>query len=433
MRKLIISLFTGLLVMQAFAQPELKFSSSRVVIERDENANKEYFIQVLVIRPGPTVASNTVKFKISTPPANTNHFRFSTVTRSLSEEISSVNVPITIVKGDQNNPEDSLEIDIYDNSDNALGKKIKIVVKNPEKASQDKLTKEKSDTTKWLFRIVTGSNFDFFDAPTFKNFAGDLNVFLPSLFNLPKDKNKPSDEFHKIGLQFGIFNYRYFEADSSRGVIQTEKYFLNPNTLTPVVDTTKYIRHIYALDSKISYNNWGLYLNPMYELKSTDWASIYLNLHFEVLWRTQILSHSKADIRKDTFTVTANDVLTRTTFAAFPGIRPSYQQINFTDYYIGVGLPIRIDIKKKVDLFLTPTIGISSFGTATFPTTVIQRGDLANKTKNTEAFFLGKFQLTTTVAPIDIALGGEYRKINGQKSFLGMYLGAALTLDKLKR
>jgi hypothetical protein len=41
--------------------------------------------------------------------------------------------------------------------------------------------------------------------------------------------------------------------------------------------------------------------------------------------------------------------------------------------------------------------------------------------------------LSTSVAPVDIVLGGEYRSVIGKNNYLTLYLGASIAIDKLKR
>jgi hypothetical protein len=286
------------------------------------------------------------------------------------------------------------------------------------------------DTTKWKVSIVTGSNFDFFDAPTFKNFAGDLNIFLPDLFK-PICKGKK-----RIGLNIGAFNYRYFEADSSGSNIRNENYLLDPTVRKLVIDTTKYVRDIYYLNSKTSYNNWGIYLNPMIQISSdSKWYDLYLELHMEVIWKTKILSFSQQNVRKDTFTIYQADINAQKVFQSFKGIPSLYQKETYFNYYFGLGLPLKVNIKKAFEFFLQPSFGAASYTTNDVNITEsqnIRSRTFVEKTSWTP-YFLTKFQLLTTVAPIDIVLGGEYRKIVKQQAFFGMYLGASISLDKFKK
>jgi len=287
------------------------------------------------------------------------------------------------------------------------------------------------DTSKFTVRIVTGSNFDFFDAPTFKNFAGDLNIFLPDLFKPIGNTKK------RIGLNCGVFNYRYYEADSSGSHIITENYLTDPTTTKIIPDTTHYVKDVYSLNSKTTYNNWGVYFDPMIRLNSdTKIYDLYLELHAEVIWRTEILTYNQLGIRKDTFTIASGDITRGSVFQSYKGIQAKYTQYSYFDSYFGLGLPMKIDIKKAFEFFATPSFGFSSFQYTGIDTSFV-RSNIRYRTLSTQtasqAYFLTKFQLVTTVAPVDIALGGEYRKIFGQKAFFGMYLGASISLDKLKK
>ncbi len=302
---------------------------------------------------------------------------------------------------------------------------VSITIKDKEDPS-----KAKPDSAYWSFKIITGSNFDFFDAPTFKNFAGDLNIFAPGIWS-PSKKTK-------IGLSFGIYSYTYFEADSSKGSIRTERYLTNASILRVVADTTKYVRETYAVNQKTTYSNRGIYLNPLVTLHKTpgtDIAQVYLNMHLEVQARTEVMRPTKVSIRKDSMLVTKAEISQGIVLQAFPGIQADYQKRTFYDTNIGIGLPIKVNIKKLISLYVHPTAGFNFYENITLKPSIengIERTLVQRKTDKA-GFFLFKGQIITMVAPVDIALGWEYRKVALRSDFLAMYLGAAISLDKLMK
>jgi hypothetical protein len=295
--------------------------------------------------------------------------------------------------------------------------------------------KEMPDTSKWKVRIITGSNFDFFDAPTFKNFAGDLNIFLPDLIQFKRDKDDKPGKKRSIGFQAGFFNYRYFESDSSNGRIQTDKYLLDQTVTTPTVGSTRYVNEVYALNSKTTYNTVGAYFNPMITVHNAKWIDLYANIHFETLWRTEILEYTRVSLRKDTVTLSQNDISQGIVLQNYPGLRPTYTKKSFSDIYIGIGFPVRVDVKKAFEFTVSPTVGVANYEGTEIITRVENNIKYRFFTPKmfTEFFILTKAQLVTTVSPVDIALGGEFRKISGHRTYYAVYLGAALSLDKLKK
>lgn len=292
--------------------------------------------------------------------------------------------------------------------------------------------KQIPDTSKFSVRIITGSNFDFFEGPSFKNFAGDLHIFLPDLL-----LHKKNTADWAIGLEAGIFNFRYFEADSSNGRIYTERYLLDQNVTFPVVDTTRYIRDQYALNQRVTYNTFGAYLNPIITLpgEKSKWIDLYLSIHFEGLWRTEIQEYNKASLSKDTLTFSQRDQAQNVVLQSTPGLRPRYNKRTFQDTYLGIGLPMQINIKNKFNFYLAPTLGIAYYESIRITDTVINeiryRAYLQEQLQ--KPFLLTKAKLVTSVAPVDLALGGEFRRVAGQRSFYAVYFGAAITLDKLKK
>jgi len=291
------------------------------------------------------------------------------------------------------------------------------------------------DTSKWAVSAIVGSNLDFFNTPVFKNFAGEIKVYVPSFATMKVGKGN----WH-FGLITGLFNYQYFEADSSNGNVQFENYLLDPTVHVPIVDTTKYIRHIYALNSNISYNNWGAYLDPMVRIAHNDWFDLFFDLHFEAIWRTRITKNTILDIRRDTFTLSKPDTAHHIALQAFQAIRPLYREEDYVDFYEGIGLPFNLNVKNAFSVYLNPAFGITNFNKLKLDSQRVGGVTIYNYVTSTSfvPFALMKFQLTTKVAPVDIVVGGEIRYIAKKQfdkniAYKAFYLAAVISLDKLKK
>ena len=89
------------------------------------------------------------------------------------------------------------------------------------------------DTTRWKVRIVTGGNFDFFNGPKIKDFAGELTVSLPNIFAVKGAEDNP------IGVQFGLFNFHYYQSDSSGTFKNQDYYYLHSQDAFKSYDSTK--------------------------------------------------------------------------------------------------------------------------------------------------------------------------------------------------
>jgi hypothetical protein len=150
------------------------------------------------------------------------------------------------------------------------------------------------------------------------------------------------------------------------------------------------------------------------------------------LIRTQTTTYSKVPLRKDTAVV--NTVTGPTALGEFPGFRGLYDKKTFYDTYFGVGFPVKLDFKKKMAFSISPTFGISSYAFSSFATNPNNPAlRYIAYTRELSPFFLCKGQLSTSVAPVDIVLGGEYRSVIGKNNYLTLYLGASIAIDKLKR
>jgi hypothetical protein len=183
------------------------------------------------------------------------------------------------------------------------------------------------------------------------------------------------------------------------------------------------------------------------------WFNLYSSLHFETVWRSQTLTNSEVPISKDTSTLTTSDIfITRSGYVLTknilqrPNQLPLYKANEFNDHYSGIGLPMKINVKKALEIYINPSFGISSFqyssndtlqfgarGTA-MPTVVY----INSKNRAIKPYFLTKFQISTSVAPVDVVIGGEIRKVYGAKdneleAFRAFYIGASVSLEKFKR
>jgi hypothetical protein len=181
----------------------------------------------------------------------------------------------------------------------------------------------------------------------------------------------------------------------------------------------------------------GAYLDPIVHFweQPSKWVQLYLSLHVEGLWRTQIQQDNAVPMRKDTFTITKPQITSEIRLNQYPVVRPAYIKRSYEDLYFGVGLPFRVNIKNKFDFYCSPTFGTARYEYLRQETTT--RGGVtlitARQMRDSEYFLLTKVQLVTTVAPVDIALGGEFRRIFNQRTFYALYIGAVLSTDKWKK
>ncbi|HYG39366.1 MAG TPA: hypothetical protein VD908_12130 [Cytophagales bacterium] len=309
---------------------------------------------------------------------------------------------------------------VYDSAGTTITKSKLFIIKD---VSQDTPVSV-PDTSLWKVRLVTGSNFDFFGTPTFKNFAGVLDIFLPDIFQSSKWKSRD-------GLNLGLFNYSYFSADSSGRVPRSENYFTDPSTRMSVVDSTKYVREIYSVNSRVTYNNWGFYLNLLHTLDKSKWHTVFLSLNSELIWRNQTTTYNEQLIRQDTFVYNRTDSTQGKVLQGFKGISPKYNYQKFYDIYLGIGVPIKVNIKNLFDLYLEPSAGFTFFDALKLESTDDNGVKKYKKERVFIPYLLTKWRLTTNVTPVDITLGGEIRPVPAEDTFIAIYLAVAISLDKL--
>ena len=291
------------------------------------------------------------------------------------------------------------------------------------------------DTTHWYLRIVTGGNFDFFNGPTIKNFAGDLTAFIPNAVHFAD---------LDIGLDFGINNFHYFNTDSSHTRNDGTAYYLHNKDFYSGNSTSKIVKGITSVNRKYDYNVWGVHLDPLVQIAQNDFVQLYLKLHIEELTTTETYTPSATKSLNDTITLQQYQDLKKADQklpdpqSRAPVFYP-YKQATYYDMYYGIGLPVVINIKNIASLHISPSAGLASiqYADPMFDPNPIQRPVFPNANRHPDHimkfYTLNKFQLVTTVAPIDIALGGEYRTVAGSLHYLSTYIGATIKLDKLKK
>jgi hypothetical protein len=293
------------------------------------------------------------------------------------------------------------------------------------------------DTAKWYLRVVTGGNFDFFSGPSIKNFAGDLTAFLPNVFHINK---------FVFGMDFGINNFHYFNVDSSHTVKDNYAYYINSKDFYTGDTTGKVVKSSANVNRKYDYNVWGIHLDPLIPLLQNDFAQLYLKIHIEELMTIETYTPTPAGSQSDTLTYgqylnfrKANPSLSLPTPSPHPEVFYPYKQHTYYDMYWGIGLPVMFTIPKVASLYVSPSIGLAWIELADpqFDPDPIQRDVFEqipnHATHETKLYLLNKFQFVTTVAPINIALGGEYRTVTNNMHYFSTYIGAAITLDKLPR
>lgn len=296
------------------------------------------------------------------------------------------------------------------------------------------------DTSKWYFRIVTGGNFDFFNGPTIKDFAGDISLFIPNmirLFKLP------------IGVELGMNNYHYFNSDSTHTINDGgQNYFLNNKDYYSPADSSKIVRSTPSVNRKYDYNVWGIHANVLTPVSSNEFTQVYAEIHFEELATTETYTPTLAGSVNDTITYSQyNNLYNNGTLRKVNGSIPfpsahapvfyPYKQHTYYDIYAGVGFFANINVKNTAKFCYSITGGPAFIELAqpNFDPDPAQRDIIGSSgsTRETKLYVLNKFQLVTTVAPVDIALGGEYRTVAGNMHYFTTYIGATITLDKLKR
>jgi hypothetical protein len=283
-----------------------------------------------------------------------------------------------------------------------------------------------ADTTFASLKILTAASFDFYGKPQFKDFAGDLTVHMPELWE--------TDKF-TIGLNTGIRRFHYYTADSTNRRIITDNILLRPVGQPPVVDTTRYVRRISALNSKTDIKTWGYTVQLLFGRAGQDrkrFVRGYATVHLEGLSNTYRTVYTKSALRNDTLTYRKADQ--GQVFAYYEPIRPTAVELKKAQAWFGGGYTMYAAFPKKFDFF-----GQAIFGGNTnnpiFSTEIrnVNGSPVATRVTRFQGrpFYLYKARITEKYTKLNGTAGVEIRgNFNDpSSSFVAAYLGVLINID----
>jgi len=271
--------------------------------------------------------------------------------------------------------------------------------------------------------VFIGTNFDFFGNVALTDWYGGVKAFLPSITDLKyKDYGKTRDP--RWGLSGGIYHSKSFSnygngtPDDFQNVYSRVTRLYSDtvnNTPTPMTD----VRYdTLKAATKIELNNWGAYINPIYQWSKFTTnkfvTNIYVGGYAEVIRRNSATTY--------TFDSTGGDTTLKIPYSKLPALRPVPKSSKnvYYDAYFGFNMPIQFLWKDVLDLKVTPTIGWGSPGVQYRSTT------------RSPWFYLVQFDLLARLGGIKINLGGEVRGyLPNEAPVFSAYIGTSFSIDKL--
>lgn len=345
---------------------------------------------------------------------------------------------IRVMKNAKSNESFKLNIKAF-NSETNVSAEYSFTIKNSLDAAPNASTTGQTttvnffpDTANASIQLFTGSNFDFFGDSDFDDFAGELSLHMPDLWQIKIS----DDNITSLGFNAAISNFNYYSADSSNGRFYTENILLLPNQNRLIPDTTKYVRSIYALNSNTKYETWGFYFQPLLKLTSNKISRVYLTFHTEVLSIITETTFNKKSVRNDTLTITSTDLSNGKVFSSFGGLRPDLIINKKVHGYFGAGLTSYMSYPKKFDFYGQAIFGITTNNPTLENIPAGVSNDRIRVISQSVAddwggFYLVKARLTEKFTKLNGTVGVEVRGLFPKEiPFVASYLGIQLNLDK---
>jgi hypothetical protein len=271
--------------------------------------------------------------------------------------------------------------------------------------------------------VFIGTNFDFFGDVSMTDWYGGARVFLPSITDL-KYKRNGSSRDPRWGIAAGIYHSKSFSnfgngtPDNFQNVFsRVDRLYSDTvnNVPRPVAD----VRYdTLKVNTKIELNNWGIYLNPIYQWSSYSGdnkfvTNLYVGGYMEVIRRNTSTTY--------TFDSAGSKVI-KVPYSQANVLKPVPKPSKYTYYdaYFGVNMPIQFLWKDIMDLKINPTFGIGSPGIQYVSTT------------RTPWFYMFQFDLLARLGGIKVNLGGEVRGyFPNEAPVISAYIGTSFDIGKL--
>ena len=412
----------------AFSQ-ELKFNKSTLKVDepykKGEEKTEEFTIELLAdnIPSGATIQVEIQKSDESTYPAN--KVTINTPTISSLAAKNSVKVGITTdVWGD----EDKYVILTANWEKNGEKKQLKdtFFIRNvyPFKGVTEK------DYTDWndgkRAEIFIGTNFDFIDSKvTLTDWYGGARVFLPAITDLRFNRDK-SNRTPRYGLYGGIYHAKSL-SNFGNPKIDNEPVFVYGRIMSYFADSATVRYDTTKTKAKTEFNNWGLYIAPMYQWSRFESAdgkfitNIHLGAHVEIIRRNITTKYTFDTIGHTSRNFKVSQI-PRNLFAIPPDNIQTYY-----DGYFGVSMPIQFLWKDILDMKINPCFG---FGSRGYSSQVRTRAD--EQLKSSPYFYLVQFDLLARLGGLRLNIGGEVRGyFPNENPIITAYLGTSFSIQKL--
>lgn len=273
--------------------------------------------------------------------------------------------------------------------------------------------------------LFTGSNFQFFDKPQVKDFAGLLNI---QAFNI----------IGRLGLNMGVSNINFSDLSPeltnsvANTVLPRRNVLLDPKA--GFVNGVKYESIIYSNSLVQSTSSWSYFIQPTIRLHQDEISIVSILFHLELLNQTTKNTLSERLVGSDTLTLRLpeqQNLVLRSNKAPAPDKSFS---LNFMHGYFGAGLAWNIKQKDKFNIMLHTATG---FTTDNFKTRQNEYFNAQSAPrlpqpidKKGSWFYFLRSVFTEKYTKLNGTIGFDLRGLNNYRPQMALYFGVRIDFNK---
>lgn len=260
------------------------------------------------------------------------------------------------------------------------------------------------------YNFFLGANFDMQTQLKTESYYAEIDVFLPDLVTLKKNKSS-------FGLQAGIYKNNNVRKELENSV--SRPIFEIVDSLS-TVDSVTVIENRALQTPNVSTSNLGFYgrvLFNLHENKKRNFRA-FLALHAELIQRTQTITYESENLIRINQSIMPRDSLRNNAVLLSRILNNGPDTDRFYSSFFGAGIPLRYS-GKSIEVSINPVFGFGDKGAR------VRGGDTF------KSFFLAQFHLMEKEHGLRIS--GEIRKYfnANQNPFVVINLSKRFDISKL--
>lgn len=237
------------------------------------------------------------------------------------------------------------------------------------------------------YNFFLGANFDMQTQLKTESYYAEIDVFLPDLVTLKKDR-------FFLGLHAGIYKNNNVRKELENSVARPIFEIIDSLSTN---DSVAVIENRALQTPNVSTSNLGFYARLLFNLYNNEKKNFraFLAFHTELIQRTQTITYESDNLIRINQSMIPRDSLQNNAVLLYRILNNSPSTDRFYSSFIGVGAPLLYS-GKSIEVSLNPVFGFGDTGAR------VRGGDTF------KSFFLAQFYLMEKKHGVKI--NGEIRK-----------------------